>query len=150
MTSPISTLRLAAGLSLPLDIITMRSLVLGVSGSGKSTFGRLLAEKVHEAGQRFCVIDLKNDWWGLKSSANGKAPAIPVVVLGGPRADLPLDAAAYAAGAYVYAYGAVYAYAYAYAYGDAANDAARRQFWSEVLPSALDLIDRLIAARGAT
>lgn len=89
MTS--SKLRIAPGLSLPLDIITMRSLVLGVSGSGKSTFGRLLAEKVHEAGQRFCVIDLKNDWWGLKSSADGRSPAIPVVIIGGPRADIPLD-----------------------------------------------------------
>lgn len=86
-----SKLQLAPGLSLPLDLITMRSLVLGVSGSGKSTFGRLLAESIHAAGQRFCVIDLKNDWWGLKSSADGKSAAIPVVVIGGPRADIPLD-----------------------------------------------------------
>lgn len=85
------TIHLGEGLALPLDIITMRSLVLGVSGSGKSTFGRLLAEKIHEAGQRFCVIDLKNDWWGLKSSADGKHAAIPVVIVGGPRADIPLD-----------------------------------------------------------
>ncbi len=84
-------LTLAPGLSLPLDMVTMRSLVLGVSGSGKSTFGRLLAERIHEAGQRFCVIDLKNDWYGLKSSADGKSAAIPVVVVGGPRADIPLD-----------------------------------------------------------
>lgn len=84
-------IQLADGLSLPLDIITMRSLVLGVSGSGKSTFGRLLTERVHEAGQRFCVIDLKNDWWGLKSTADGKHAAIPVVIFGGPRADIPLD-----------------------------------------------------------
>jgi uncharacterized protein len=85
-------LRLAPGLDLPLDIITMRSLVLGVSGSGKSTFGRLLAENIHAAGQRFCVIDLKNDWYGLKSTADGKHPAIPVVIIGGPRGDIPLDA----------------------------------------------------------
>jgi len=87
----LKTIQLGDGLTLPIDIITMRSLVLGVSGSGKSTFGRLLAEKIHEAGQRFCVIDLKNDWWGLKSSADGKRAAIPIVIIGGPRADIPLD-----------------------------------------------------------
>jgi ABC-type glutathione transport system ATPase component len=87
----VKSIHLGEGVTLPLDIITMRSLVLGVSGSGKSTFGRLLAERIHEAGQRFCVIDLKNDWWGLKSSADGKHAAIPVVIVGGPRADIPLD-----------------------------------------------------------
>lgn len=85
------SIHLADGLTLPLDIVTFRTLVLGVSGAGKSTFGRLLAEQVHHAGQRFCVIDLKHDWWGLKSSADGKRPGIPVVVIGGPRADIPLD-----------------------------------------------------------
>jgi hypothetical protein len=94
---PSSRLQLGPVLDLPLDIITMRSLVLGVSGSGKSTFGRLLCEQVHAAGQRFCVIDLKNDWWGLKSSADGKHAAIPVVIVGGPRADIPLDEKAGAA-----------------------------------------------------
>ncbi len=84
-------IHLGDGCTLPLDIVTMRSLVLGVSGSGKSTFGRSLAERIHGAGQRFCVIDLKNDWWGLKASADGKSPAIPVVIIGGPRADIPLD-----------------------------------------------------------
>lgn len=92
-----SKIHLAPDVNLPLDIVTMRSLVLGVSGSGKSTFARLLAEKIHAAGQRFCVIDLKNDWWGLKSSADGKEPAIPVVIIGGPRADVPLDVNAGAA-----------------------------------------------------
>lgn len=84
-------LHLSPSMSLPIDIITMRTAVFGVSGSGKSTFGRLLAERIHEARQRFCVIDLKNDWWGLKSSADGKSPAIPIVIIGGPRADIPLE-----------------------------------------------------------
>lgn len=85
-------IHLTQDLSLPLDIVTERTLVLGVSGSGKSTFGRLLLECVHDAGQRFCVIDMKNDWWGLKSSADGKRPGIPAVIIGGPRADVLLDA----------------------------------------------------------
>jgi uncharacterized protein len=83
-------LELAPGLLLPLDLVTMRTSVYGTSGAGKSTFGRLVAERVHAAGQRFCAIDLKNDWWGLKSSADGKSAGIPVVIFGGPRRDIQI------------------------------------------------------------
>src|ERR1700761_7754951 len=85
-----NVLEISDDLSLPLDIITMRQAIYGTSGAGKTTWGRLLAEKVHEAGHRFCAIDLKNDWWGLKSSADGSAAGIPVVVFGGPKADVQL------------------------------------------------------------
>jgi hypothetical protein len=77
-------------LSLPLDIVTMRTAVYGDSGAGKTTFARLLAEKVHDAQHRFCAIDLKNDWYGLKSSADGASAGIPVVIFGGPRGDVKL------------------------------------------------------------
>ena len=92
-------LHISNDLSLPLDIITMRQALYGDSGAGKTAYGRLLAEKVHEARHRFCAIDLKNDWWGLKSSADGSAAGIPVVIFGGPRADVKLfhDPAAAAA-----------------------------------------------------
>ncbi|MDR3406359.1 MAG: hypothetical protein P4L99_27995 [Chthoniobacter sp.] len=83
-------LKLCDELILPLDIITMRIAIYGTSGAGKTAFGRLLAEKIHDAGHRFCAIDLKNDWWGLKSSADGAHGAIPVVVFGGPRRDVQL------------------------------------------------------------
>jgi ABC-type multidrug transport system ATPase subunit len=68
------TIQICDDLSLPLDIITMRTAVYGDSGAGKTTFARLLAEKIHDAHHRFCAIDLKNDWWGLKSSADGPRP----------------------------------------------------------------------------
>lgn len=84
------TLKLADGLALPLEFITLRVALFGTSGSGKTTFARLLAEQVHAAGHRFCAIDLKNDWWGLKASADGTGPGLPVVVFGGPRADVQL------------------------------------------------------------
>lgn len=85
-----SKLKISDDLSLPLDLITMRTTTYGDSGAGKTAFGRLLAEKVHEANQRFCAIDLKNDWWGLKSSADGNSAGIPIVVFGGPRGDVKL------------------------------------------------------------
>jgi adenylate kinase family enzyme len=84
------TLHITDDLSLPLDIITMRIAEYGDSGSGKTAFARLLAEKVYDAKHRFCAIDLKNDWWGLKSSASGASAGIPVVIFGGPRADVKL------------------------------------------------------------
>jgi hypothetical protein len=95
MSSSKQTLDLGA-VTLPLEMITMRTAVYGDSGAGKTTFARLLAEKIHEAKHRFCAIDLKNDWYGLKSSADGAAAGIPVVIFGGPRADVRLidDAAA--------------------------------------------------------
>lgn len=83
-------IRISDELALPLDIVTTRIAIYGTSGSGKTSFGRLLAEGVHAAGHRFCVIDLKNDWWGLKSSANGNSEGIPVVIFGGPKKDVAL------------------------------------------------------------
>lgn len=84
------TLRITDELSLPLDLITMRTAEYGDSGAGKTAFARLIAETVHDAKHRFCAIDLKNDWWGLKSSADGASEGIPAVVFGGPRRDVQL------------------------------------------------------------
>lgn len=53
-------LHISDDLTLPLDIITMRTAEYGDSGSGKTAFARLVAEKVHGANHRFCAIDLKN------------------------------------------------------------------------------------------
>jgi molecular chaperone GrpE (heat shock protein) len=77
-------------LVLPLELMTLRVALYGASGAGKTACARLIAEQVHAAGHRFCAIDLKSDWWGLKSSADGKDAGIPVVVFGGPRKDVQL------------------------------------------------------------
>src|SRR5262245_28240225 len=77
-------------LALPIDVLTMRTALYGAPGSGKTTFGRLLAEKIHAERHRFCAIDLKNDWWGLKSSADGSQAGIPLVIFGGPKKDVVL------------------------------------------------------------
>jgi uncharacterized protein len=85
------SLELASDLSLPLDWMTLATVVYGARGSGKTSLGRVVAEEVHRLGQRFCAIDLKGDWWGLKSSADGKTDGIPVVVFGGDHQDVPLE-----------------------------------------------------------
>lgn len=84
-------LHVAEKLTLPVEWMMASTVVYGAKGSGKTTFGSVCAEEVHAAGQRFCIIDVKGDWWGLKSSADGAAEAIPVVVFGGDHADVPLD-----------------------------------------------------------
>jgi hypothetical protein len=87
-------LRISNTLSLPLDWITYATVVYGNRGTGKTSFGRVAAEEATRAGQRFAAIDLKGDWWGLKSSADGKAEGIPIVIFGGDHADVPLDPSA--------------------------------------------------------
>lgn len=84
-------LKISEDLALPLDWLTLATVVYGARGSGKTTLGRVMAEEVTKAKQRFCAIDLKGDWHGLKSSADGKSPAIPVVIFGGDHADVPLE-----------------------------------------------------------
>lgn len=84
-------LHVSADLALPVDFMTMATVVYGARGSGKTTFGAVVAEELHAAKQRFCAIDLKGDLWGLKSTADGKGEGIPVVIFGGDHADLPLE-----------------------------------------------------------
>src|ERR1051326_2549012 len=84
-------LKISPDLALPLDWMSLATVVYGARGAGKTTFGSVVAEEVTKAGQRFCAIDLKGDWYGLKSTADGKGEGIPVVVFGGDHADLPLE-----------------------------------------------------------
>lgn len=84
-------LEIGRGLQLPLQWITMSSVVYGTRGSGKSTFGRKIAEEVAGYGQRFCAIDPTGAWWGLKSSESGTDEGLPVVIFGGDHADVPLE-----------------------------------------------------------
>ncbi|HEV8230187.1 MAG TPA: hypothetical protein VGQ86_09530 [Candidatus Limnocylindria bacterium] len=84
-------LHISPDLALPLDWMTLATVVYGARGSGKTTLGSVVAEEVTKAKQRFCAIDLKGDWYGLKSTADGKGDGIPVVVFGGDHQDVPLE-----------------------------------------------------------
>jgi len=84
-------LHLGEKLALPVDFVTAACVVYGGRGSGKTTFGTVVAEELYRAGQRFCAIDLKGDYWGFKSSADGKSEGLPVLIFGGDHADLPLE-----------------------------------------------------------
>lgn len=87
-------LQLAKNLAMPADAVTRTFAILCIRGSGKTNTGVVLTEELLKAQQQVIVLDPVDVWWGLRSSADGKASGFPVTILGGEHADLPLEAAA--------------------------------------------------------
>lgn len=69
--------------------------MLGKTGAGKSSALRHIVEHLLRENKRVCIIDPKGDWWGLKSSADGKGAGFPVIAFGdfkGQRqGDIPIN-----------------------------------------------------------
>lgn len=82
-------------LCIPLAVLKQHLAVLGKTGKGKSSLMRYLVEYLLQEKKRVCIIDPKGDWWGIKSSADGKSAGFPVVAFGDfiePKAsDVPLN-----------------------------------------------------------
>lgn len=80
---------------IPPEALKRHTAILGMTGSGKSSTGRLMVEEVVAQGHRVCILDtIKSDWWGITSSRSGKAPGLPFKILGGPRGHLLLHSSA--------------------------------------------------------
>lgn len=77
--------------TLPLDLTTQTVAVLARKGAGKSYTAAVFNEELLDAGQVPVIIDPTGAHWGLKSSADGKDAAYPVVIFGGEHGDLPLE-----------------------------------------------------------
>jgi len=84
-------IRIAKGLTLPLEAVTQTFGLLAVRGGGKSNTAAVMAEGMYEAGLPFVVIDPEGSWWGLRSAADGKGPGLPIPIFGGDRGDVPLE-----------------------------------------------------------
>jgi hypothetical protein len=84
-------LRLSHDLWLPVDAVTQRISILGRTRSGKSHTAGVLVEEVLKARQQAVIVDPKGDWWGLRSSADGKSAGLPITIMGGKRGDIPLE-----------------------------------------------------------
>lgn len=82
---------LAPGVRLPLDIVTATVAVLANRGGGKSAITHRLVELMYAAGLPVVVVDIKGDWWGIRSSADGTSPGLPFYIFGGDHGDLPLE-----------------------------------------------------------
>jgi uncharacterized protein len=88
------SIQLGLRFHVPIEICTSAIGIVGIRGSGKSTTAGVLVEGAIAAGVPCAIIDPTGGWWGLKSSADGKSPGLPVYVFGGEHGDLPLDPAA--------------------------------------------------------
>lgn len=82
-------------LPFPERVLHQHAATLGKTGSGKSSALRVIVEHLLDKGRRVCIVDPKGDWWGLKSSADGKSAGYPVIMFGDfkePRAtDVPIN-----------------------------------------------------------
>ena len=85
------TLRISDELALPLDAVTQTFGILAVRGAGKSNTAAAMAEEMFKAGLPFVVVDPVGSWFGMRSSANGKEPGLPIPIFGGRHGDIPLE-----------------------------------------------------------
>lgn len=76
---------------IPDTALALHTAFVGMTGSGKTSTAKLAVEQVVGQGARVCILDpIKSDWWGITSSADGKRPGLPFMILGGPHGHLPL------------------------------------------------------------
>ena len=84
-------LHLAPDLTLPEDAVTETFAILAKRGKGKTNTAVVMAEEMIGVGLPVVVLDPVGVWWGLRSSADGENPGLPVVIFGGDHADVPLE-----------------------------------------------------------
>lgn len=81
-------------MKIPKGLFDQHIIALGKTRSGKSSKLRVYVEHLLKAGEPVCILDVKGEWWGMKSSADGLSPGFPLVIFGGKHADLPLNSGA--------------------------------------------------------
>jgi uncharacterized protein len=84
-------LHVAPDLALPLDAVTQTFALLAKRGAGKTYTAAIIAEEMLKAQLQVVVVDPTDVWWGLRASADGKREGLPIIVMGGPRGDVPLE-----------------------------------------------------------
>jgi hypothetical protein len=85
------TLEVAEGITFGIEYVTKTAAILAQRRKGKTYTGSVIAEELCDAGLPWVTLDPTGAWWGLRSSADGERAGLPVVVIGGQHADLPLE-----------------------------------------------------------
>ena len=85
-------LHFSDSLRLPIDAAAARFVILGKSGAGKTNSDTVMIEEFVGAGVPVIVIDPLGNMWGLRSSADGESPGLPIAIFGGRHGDVPLRA----------------------------------------------------------
>ena len=86
------SLRIAENLELPEEAVTQTFAILAKRGVGKTYTASVLVEEIIKAGLPVVVVDPIGVWWGLRASADGEGPGLPIVIAGGDHADVPITA----------------------------------------------------------
>lgn len=87
-------LHLSDDLAVPAGIAAERIAVLGMSGGGKTYTVLKLMELLVGHGVQVIHFDTVGNAWSVQASADGKHAGLPVLVIGGDHANLPLNPAA--------------------------------------------------------
>ncbi len=90
MVKALSALRISDTLALPIEAAVARFVILGKSGSGKTTAGAVLAEELYAAGVTLVVLDRLGNTHGLRAAGTGAG--LPIAILGGLNGDVPIRA----------------------------------------------------------
>ncbi len=88
------SLHIAPGLSLPLDAATEALGIMAKRGGGKTYTASVIAEEMLKAGLVIGVLDPMGVMWGLRASADGRGPGLPILIAGGRHGDVPLEPSA--------------------------------------------------------
>lgn len=87
----VQKIQISKTFALPLESVTDTFAILAQRRKGKTYTGSVMAEEFGRWQQPFVVLDPTGAWWGLSSSADGKNEGLPVVIIGGPHAHIPLE-----------------------------------------------------------
>lgn len=77
--------------TLPADLGDRKLAVLAMSNVGKTYGLGVLLEELAAAHRPFIAVDPANNLWGLRARPDGTPSDLPVVVIGGPQADIPFN-----------------------------------------------------------
>jgi hypothetical protein len=84
-------IQLGQDVNFPLAAAQGRFLIFGKSGAGKTNTDVVLAEEFLTNKAPTGIFDVLGNMWGLRSSADGLQPGLPIPILGGRFGDLPLS-----------------------------------------------------------